>query len=69
MLDASVKGPAFYFPSIEKTCGKPMAEWQELVRGHLPATHMDLVSMLKNEHSMGHGHNNAVVVHTLAGQG
>ena len=66
MSDAPVKGPASYFPSIEKTYGKPIVEWQELVRAHLPAKHMELVSMLKIAHGMGHGHANAVVAHTLA---
>lgn len=66
MADDAVKGPASYFPSIEKKYGRPIAEWQELVRSRLPAKHMDLVSMLKNEHGMGHGHANAVVAHTLA---
>lgn len=61
-----VKGPASYFPAIEKKYGKPIAEWQELVRQRLPAKHMDLVSMLKDDHGMGHGHANAVVAHTLA---
>ncbi|WP_163579660.1 DUF4287 domain-containing protein, partial [Klebsiella pneumoniae] len=46
--------------------GRPIAEWQELVRKALPAKHMELVAMLKNEHGMGHGHANAVVAHVLA---
>jgi hypothetical protein len=66
VADALVKGPASYFPSIEKKYGKPIAEWQDLIRKHLPAKHMELVSMLKNDHGMGHGHANAVVAHTLA---
>ena len=66
MPDKPIKGPASYFPSIEQKYGKPIVEWQELVRRHLPATHMKLVSMLKNDHGMGHGHANAVVAHTLA---
>ena len=66
MADDAVKGPASYFPSIEKKYGKSIAEWQELVRQHLPAKHMDLISMLKNDHGMGHGHANALVAHTLA---
>ena len=61
-----IKRPASYFPSIEKKYGKPIAEWQDLIRQRLPAKHMDLVSMLKTDHGMGQGHANAVVAHTLA---
>lgn len=61
-----VKGPASYFPSIEKTYGRPIAEWQALVRAALPARHMDLVALLKTEHGMGHGHANAIVAYVLA---
>jgi hypothetical protein len=66
MTDAPVKGPASYFPSIEKKYGRPIAEWQDLVRAALPAKHMELVAMLKTEHGMGHGHANAIVAHVLA---
>ena len=66
MTTEKIKGPASYFPSIEKTYGRPVGEWQELVRKHSPATHMELVNMLKSEHKMGHGHANAIVAHTLA---
>ena len=66
MADERVKGPASYFPSIEKTYGRPIGEWQALVRGRYPAKHMELVAMLKDEHGMGHGHANAVVAYTLA---
>ena len=66
MTDEPIKGPASYFPSIEKKYGRPISEWQEVVRKHYPATHMELVTMLKNEHGMGYGHANAVVAHTLA---
>lgn len=66
MTEPAVKGPASYFPSIEKKYGKPIAEWKALVRAALPAKHMELVAMLKNEHGMGHGHANAIVAHTLA---
>lgn len=66
MSDAKVKGPASYFPSIETTYGRPIAEWQAIVRAALPAPHMALVTMLKAEHGMGHGHANALVAATLA---
>lgn len=68
MTDAAIKGPASYFPSIEKTYGRPIAEWQALVRRHLPAKHMALVALLKTEHGMGHGHANALVAHVLAAE-
>jgi hypothetical protein len=66
VADASIKGPASYFPSIEKKYGRPIAEWQALVRKHYPSKHMELVALLKSEHGMGHGHANAIVAHTLA---
>ena len=68
MDDEPVKGPASYFPSIEKKYGRPIGEWQALVRGATPARHMELVAMLKDEHGMGHGHANAIVAHVLAGE-
>ena len=64
-----VKGPASYFPSIEKTYGQPIAHWQAIVREGYPAKHMELVALLKDQHGMGHGHANAVVAHTLAEMG
>ena len=66
MTSEKIKGPASYFPSIEKAYGRPIGEWQDLVRKHSPARHMELVNMLKSEHKMGHGHANAIVAHTLA---
>jgi hypothetical protein len=69
MADEKVKGPASYFPSIEKTYGQPIAHWKALVRAAYPARHMDLVALLKTDHGLGHGHANAVVAHTLAEDG
>ena len=66
MAETPVRGPASYFPSIEKTYGRPIAEWQELVREACPARHMELVAMLKSRYGMGHGHANAIVAATLA---
>jgi len=61
-----VKGPASYFPSIERTYGRPIAEWKEMIRASELERHMELVNWLKTEHGMGHGHANALVAHTLA---
>ncbi|WP_020117919.1 DUF4287 domain-containing protein [Streptomyces canus] len=52
--------------AIEKKYGRPIAEWQELVRSSPPTRHMELVIWLKTEHGPGQGHANAVVAHTLA---
>ena len=62
------KGPASYFPSIEKTYGRPMQEWIDLVVERLDSgeTHMKVVEWLKAEHGLGHGHANAVVAHVKA---
>lgn len=68
MSTEATKGPASYFPSIEKKYGRPIGDWQQLVRDRLPAKHMELVSMLKDEHGMGHGHANAIVAHVLSAQ-
>jgi hypothetical protein len=61
---AKVRGPASYFPSIERTYGRPIAEWRALIRKKGPAKHMELVNWLKTEHGIGHGHANALVGHT-----
>lgn len=58
-----VTGPASYFPSIEKTYGKPIAHWLTLVKKSKLEKHMDIVSWLKTEHGLGHGHANAIVAH------
>ncbi|MEN5363812.1 DUF4287 domain-containing protein [Brevundimonas intermedia] len=69
MTDDTVKGPASYFPSIEKKYGQPISHWQKVVRDSYPARHMELVAILKDTHGLGHGHANAVVAHTLAQDG
>jgi len=61
-----VKGPASYFPSIERTYGEPIAHWKAITRSRPDLKHMELVNLLKSEHSIGHGHANALVAHTLA---
>ncbi|MDI9916382.1 DUF4287 domain-containing protein [Rhodococcus sp. IEGM 1379] len=64
-MSEPVKGPASYFPSIEKKYGRPIGEWQAMIRSSELTKHMELVDWLKSEHSMGHGHANALVAHTL----
>ncbi|MFP8779478.1 DUF4287 domain-containing protein [Hydrogenophaga sp. RWCD_12] len=60
------KGPASYFPSIEKKYGRPIAHWLELVGGLQGMKHMEMVAWLKSEHGMGHGHANAIVAYVLS---
>ncbi|WP_430332500.1 DUF4287 domain-containing protein [Rhodococcus sp. ACT016] len=64
-MSEPVKGPASYFPSIEKKYGKPISEWQSLIRSSDLTKHMELVNWLKTEHGVGHGHANALVAYTL----
>ncbi len=56
-----VKGPASYFPSIEKTYGRPIDHWMQVLAAAGPLKHMELVALLKTEHELGHGHANALV--------
>jgi hypothetical protein len=65
-MSEKVKGPASYFPSIEKTYGQPVAHWLDLITGKAGMKHMDIVSWLKADHGLGHGHANALVAHALA---
>jgi hypothetical protein len=60
------KGPASYFPSIEKTYGKPISHWMAVLGEAGDLRHMDLVKLLKETHQLGHGHANALVAHHLA---
>jgi hypothetical protein len=66
--DPKPKGPASYFPSIEKKYGQPIEHWLKLVRGLRGMKHMEMVNVLKTEHEMGHGHANAIVAYVLAGE-
>ena len=61
------QGPASYFPSIEIKYGRSIREWQDIIAGGGIHKHMEIVSYLKTEHGMGHGHANALVGYTLAG--
>jgi hypothetical protein len=61
-----IKGPASYFPAIEKTYGKKMSHWFALVATRKGAKHAEIVNLLKNEHKLGHGHANAIVAYAEA---
>ncbi len=61
-----VKGPASYFPSIEKTYGKPVAHWFTVLDGLQDLSHMQQVAALKTAHGLGHGHANALVAYHRA---
>jgi Domain of unknown function (DUF4287) len=63
-----VKGPASYFPSIEKTYGRRVDEWLELIRQSPLERHMEIVNWLKTEYGLGHGHANALVGYVRAEQ-
>ncbi|MEY4756215.1 MAG: hypothetical protein RJA34_1113 [Pseudomonadota bacterium] len=64
--DAKVKGPASYFPSIEKTYGKPIQHWMDILGSAGQRKHMEYVSLLKTDHQLGHGHANSLVAHFMA---
>ena len=56
-----VKGPRSYFPSIEQKYGQPIDHWMTELPKAATTKHSELVSWLKSEHGMGHGHANALV--------
>lgn len=64
-----IKGPASYFPSIEKAYGQPVSHWLNLLKAHKGLKHMEMVAWLKSEHQIGHGHANALVAHHRATEG
>lgn len=68
-MTEKVKGPASYFPSIEKTYGKPVEHWFEQLAAHASKSHMEQVAFLKTVHAMGHGHANAIVAYLKAKAG
>lgn len=64
--DTKAKGPASYFPSIEKTYGKPVSHWFALLGTVKDRKHSEQVAFLKTEHKLGHGHANALVAYHRA---
>lgn len=66
--DTKANGPASYFPSIEKTYGKPVQHWFKLLDSVKDKKHMEQVALLKTKHKIGHGHANALVAYHRAQQ-
>jgi hypothetical protein len=64
--EEKIKGPASYFPSIEKKYGQPILHWLSLVEALEGMKHMERVAWLKSTHAMGHGHANAIVAYVMA---
>jgi hypothetical protein len=65
--DEKAKGPASYFPSIEKTYGRPIQDWLDIAADQLDSKkHMEVVDYLKSEYGLGHGHAQAIVGYTKA---
>jgi hypothetical protein len=62
-MSEPVKGPASYFPSIEKKYGRPVGEWLDIVRASPLTGHLERVNWLKTEYGLGHGHANALVAY------
>lgn len=61
-----VKGPASYFPSIERAYGRSIDDWMQVLNDMRGAKHMEMVAALKSRHGVGHGHANALVAHHRA---
>ena len=67
--EAKVSGPASYFPSIEKRYGFPVQHWFDLLKNQKQLKHMEMVSWLKAQHDIGHGHANALVAYFRGKEG
>lgn len=63
-----VKGPASYFPSIEKKYGFAVQHWFDVLQSQQQLKHMEMVALLKDEHGIGHGHANALVAYFRSNQ-
>ena len=48
--------------NIERTTGRSMADWIEIVRAPALEKHAQVVAMLKSEHGLGHGNANRIAI-------
>jgi hypothetical protein len=64
-MTTQAKGPSSYFPSIEKTYGRPIQGWLADMKASGLTGHKALVDWLKQEHGLGHGHANALTAYHL----
>ncbi|MFC6773072.1 DUF4287 domain-containing protein [Methylobacterium gregans] len=53
MSTEPIKGPASYFPSIEKRYGRPIGEWQQVVRDQLYDSLAGQGSQVQTKHCCG----------------
>ena len=51
--ETKTKGPASYFPSIEKTYGYPVSHWFAVLDKAAGLKHGEQVALLKGEHGLG----------------
>jgi Domain of unknown function (DUF4287) len=58
-------GPAFDFPSIETTYGRPIDDWQSILHSSGLTTWKELMALVTTDYGMGHGHTDALVIATL----
>lgn len=65
-MSEAAQGPVSYFPSIEKSYGKPVSHWFKILDAIKGKKHMEMVSFLKTSHHVGHGHANALVAYYRA---
>ncbi len=68
-MSEKAKGPASYFPSIEKTYGQPIDYWWTQLDTVRDAKHMEQVAYLKDTFGVGHGHANALVAYYRSANG
>lgn len=50
--------------NLERSSGRTLAEWMQIVRASGLATHAKAVAMLKSEYGLGHGNANLIVAKT-----